>query len=245
MPRSARKKSSTGIYHVMLRGVNRQPIFVDDEDNEKFLRILTECKEASGFELFAYCLMGNHVHLLLKEASEGLELIFRRIGSRYVRWFNWKYNRSGHLFQDRFRSEAVENDGYFVVALRYIHQNPVKAGISASIGAYKWSSYNDYVHKNGIVDHKFALSIIGEAHFVAVMSEERNDSCMELSGKRLNDDELVNEISTRFRIEAIQIQDMPRDSMEDILRDILKFEGVSTRQLSRVTGVPVNTIWRL
>ena len=66
MPRAARKKSSTGIYHVMLRGINGQPIFLDDEDNEKFLQTLKECKAVSEFELYGYCLMGNHLHLLLR-----------------------------------------------------------------------------------------------------------------------------------------------------------------------------------
>ena len=109
MPRTARKKSSTGIYHVMLRGINRQSIFEDDEDNEKFLQTIKDCKDVSEFELYGYCLMGNHVHLLLKEGKESLELVFKRIGARYVFWYNWKYRRCGHLFQDRFKSEAVES----------------------------------------------------------------------------------------------------------------------------------------
>jgi len=83
MPRSARKKSTTGIYHVMLRGINRQRIFEDDEDYEKFLQTMYLCKTLSGFELYGYCLMGNHVHLLIKEVNESLDLIFKRIGSRY------------------------------------------------------------------------------------------------------------------------------------------------------------------
>ena len=103
----------------MLRGINRQVIFEDDEDCEKYLQCLKECKAANGFVLYAYCLMGNHIHLLMKEMKEPLELIFKRIGSRYVFWYNWKYKRSGHLFQDRFKSEPINDDRQFIAVLRY------------------------------------------------------------------------------------------------------------------------------
>ena len=128
MPRTARTKSESGIYHVMLRGINQQVIFKDEEDNRKFLEVLNDCKAVSGYKLFAYCLMGNHIHLLIKVEKEDLEQIFKRIGGRFVYWYNGKYSRGGHLFQDRYKSEPVETDEYFLAVLRYIHQNPVKAG---------------------------------------------------------------------------------------------------------------------
>ena len=84
MPRSARIKSNTGIYHVMLRGINRQQIFYDDEDYDCFLSKLKIYKEISHYKIYAYCLMGNHVHILIKAADESLETIFRRVGSSYV-----------------------------------------------------------------------------------------------------------------------------------------------------------------
>lgn len=124
MPRQARKRSNTQIYHVMLRGINQQQIFEDNEDYAKFIQVIRDCKSLSGFQLFAYCLMGNHIHLLLKETNEPIEQIFRRIGSRYVYWYNVKYRRVGHLFQDRFKSEPIETNEYFLTVLRYIHQNP-------------------------------------------------------------------------------------------------------------------------
>ena len=113
----------------MLRGINQQDIFEDEDDYLRFLAIIRECKDISKFELYAYCLMTNHVHLLLKTGEEPLELIFKRIGSRYVYWYNLKYQRIGHLFQDRYKSEAVEDDAYFLTVLRYIMQNPMKAGM--------------------------------------------------------------------------------------------------------------------
>ena len=248
MPRSARQMSSSGIYHIILRGVNKQTIFADNEDNESFLRVLSECKMLSGFEVYGYCLMGNHVHLLLKQTEENIGQLMKRIASRYVKWFNWKYDRCGHLFQERYKSEAVEDDRYFVALLRYIHQNPKRAGICEAIGEYKWSSYNDYFHrKSTIVDLDLALGIIGESYFESFMNEDKEESFMEYSGprKRLADDKLAAEIESMCGLKAITIQNESRERIIAICREALKIEGVSTRQLSRVTGVSAHIIWHL
>lgn len=110
MPRQARKKSDSGIYHIMMRGINRQIIFQDEEDYSKFLQTLERYKEKSGYKIYAYCLMGNHIHLLLKVDIEPLGQLMRRLCGSYVYWYNRKYQRIGYLFQDRFKSEVVEND---------------------------------------------------------------------------------------------------------------------------------------
>ncbi|PFG15085.1 transposase [Bacillus sp. es.036] len=112
LPRKARKKSSSGVYHVVFRGINRQTIFEDEEDKEKFLEILARYKTKSGIELYAYCLMDNHVHLLVKETEESLSMFMKRVSSSYVYWYNRKYRRCGHLFQERFNSENVESDAH-------------------------------------------------------------------------------------------------------------------------------------
>ena len=197
--------------------------------------------------LYGYCLMGNHVHLLLEEGKENLALVFKRIGARYVFWYNWKYRRSGHLFHDRYKSEAVESDQYFTVVLRHIHQNPKKAGLCKSIDDYKWSSYKDYIQKNGVVDHEPALGMIGDSNFVEFMNDSWDGNCLELADPsyRLTDEELIKTIEEEYKIKAISIQSEPKEKRDRILTSVLKMEGVSTRQLSRVSGVSVNTIWTL
>ena len=127
MPRQARKKSKSNIYHIILRGINQQIIFEDSEDYTRFIETLDRYKAVSGYNVFAYCLMSNHIHMLIKAEKEEPDLIMKRIECSYVYWYNSKYYRSGHLFQDRFRSEPVETDEYFLTVLRYIHQNPIKA----------------------------------------------------------------------------------------------------------------------
>jgi len=155
MPRVSRKKSQSKIYHIMLRGINQQSIFEDDGDYDKFMDILSTYKRDIGYEIYAYCLMGNHVHLLMKEGKEEISNTVKRIGTSYVHWYNWQYDRKGHLFQDRFKSEAVENDTYLLTALRYVHQNPVKAGLAKNCADYKWSSYIEYIGKEEITDTGF------------------------------------------------------------------------------------------
>jgi len=127
MPRYARKKSDIGIFHIMLRGINKQTIFEDDEDRRRFMETIERFKAVSKYEIYGYCLMSNHVHLLLKETEEAISTAIKRICSSYVYWYNWKYERCGHLFQERYKSEIVENDAHVLTVLRYIHQNPVKA----------------------------------------------------------------------------------------------------------------------
>ena len=162
MPRTARKASLSNIYHVMMRGVNRQAIFENDGDRLHFMSVLRECKEISGFRLHAFCLMPNHLHFLIEPAGEPLDLVFRRIGIRYAVWYNRKHQRAGHLFQDRFRSENVENDLYYMTVLRYILQNPMKAGLEPHLGTYRWSSYPAYAKGTGsITDTQYATELFG------------------------------------------------------------------------------------
>lgn len=148
MARSLRKKSSTGIYHVMLRGINGQPIFDEEEDRYRLLSTFYRYKRVSGFQLFAYCFMENHIHLLIQENEETISQVVKRVSASYVYWYNRKYERSGYLFQGRFLSEVVENDSYFLTVLRYIHQNPVKAGLQKRVEDYQWTSYHCYLEQN-------------------------------------------------------------------------------------------------
>lgn len=115
--------------------------------------------------------MGNHVHLLLREGKEPLSQIFKRLGVRYVYWYNWKYKRTGHLFQDRFKSEPVEDDTYFLAVLRYIYQNPVKAGLCEKPEEYQWSSYFPSSPYRSLVDWEKLYTMISPEEFSAFLEK--------------------------------------------------------------------------
>jgi len=146
MSRQNRKLSSSHIYHIMLRGNSGRNIFLDDEDRQRFLYTLANKKKDNEFILYAYCLMDNHLHLALKENKDNISRIMKRINTAYVIYFNKKYQQSGHLFQDRFKSEVIENEPYLLEVIRYIHNNPLKARLVKLPEDYKWSSYSDYLN---------------------------------------------------------------------------------------------------
>lgn len=244
MPRQARRKSESGIYHIMLRGINKQVIFEDEEDNLKFLETLKNYKAISGYKIFAYCLMSNHIHLLLKVEKENLDLIVKRIASSYVYWYNWKYRRRGHLFQDRFKSEPVEDDAYFLTVIRYIHQNPIKAGLSKSIDGYKFSSYNEYINTPFMVDMDFCLGIVDKEQFVEFNNEYNQDICLEIEDDnfRLTDDEAREIIRKISKCKTItEFQNLSMDKRDKYLK-ALRNKGLSIRQISRLTGIGFNIV---
>lgn len=248
MPRQARKKSSSGIYHVMLRGINKQQIFEDEEDCEKFLWTLKETKAVSEYKLFAYCLMGNHIHLLIKEEKEPLEQIFKRIGGKFVYWYNIKYQRVGHLFQDRFKSEPVEDDAYLFTVLRYIHQNPTRAKLCENVEDYKFSSYNEYTDRSWIVDTDFILDIMLLDEFTAFNHEENTDKCLEIEEKevvRLTDEQaraIISKISGSNSVS--DFEKLTKDLKEVYVKEFKKF-GVSVRQICKLTGMSYYTVQRI
>ena len=146
MSRQPRVSSGTEIYHVMMRGINHQNIFEEPEDYYQFINTLDRLRVlyddlglpcGTSFTLYGYCLMANHFHLLIREREDTIGNIVKRIASSYVYYYNHKYLRDGHLFKERFKSEPVNDMEYFTTLLRYIHQNPVKAGIVTEVKDYE------------------------------------------------------------------------------------------------------------
>ncbi len=159
MPRNCREnqKSYTGIYHVILRSINQQEIFYDDIDRRKFLK---ETKEKYHYDLYAYVLMHNHVHLVIMDKEDKLSKIIQSLAISYALYFNKKYNRIGHVFYNRFKSKYIENLPYLLNVIRYIHFNPEKAGICQDSKSY-WSSYHEYFHFSKLVETDNVLKMAG------------------------------------------------------------------------------------
>jgi len=225
----------------MLRGINQQRLFEYDADNEKFLSILEDYKEICKFELYGYCLMNNHVHLLIKVVAEDLAQIFKRIGVKYAAWYNWKYDRTGHLFQDRYRSEPVEDEKYFLTVLRYIHLNPVMAGICGKVDEYRWSSYSEYFGDRRITDTEYVLTMIGLAGFLEFHNYDDAENTERYSEKH------VRVRMTDKEIRTVMLELCSCDSADTFLKletleriniiKKLKESGASIRQVSRLTGI--------
>lgn len=240
MPRPARIKSSIGIYHIMLRGVNQQQIFEEQEDFEKFLRVLKECKAISEFKIFAYCLMGNHIHILLQETKEPIELLMKRIATRFAYWYNIKYRRVGHLFQDRFKSEPIENDLYLLTVIRYIHQNPIKSEICKAVSDYEFSSYKEYFNDSDLIDRDFVFEIIDKEAFKIFNNEKAFDTCLDVEYKpkiKVTDEQAKRIIEKISKCKNVtEFQGLASTLKEKYIKKLHE-KGISIRQIVRLCGV--------
>ena len=192
--------------------------------------------------------MSNHIHILLKVEKEELDLIMKRIAGSYAYWYNWKYYRKGHLFQDRYKSEPVEDDAYFLTVLRYIHQNPMKVNIVENIDEYKYSSYNEYIdEKNRVVDIDFAYSMLSKGEFIKFNNEKNEDICLEIEdiSFRISDKDASEIIKKISRCQNTTEFQLIEQKQRDKYIKKLKQEGLSIRQISRLTGVSFAIIRKL
>jgi putative transposase len=255
MVRCARKKSASGIYHIMLRGINRQDIFFDEEDYSRFLETMKRVKERGSCAIYGYCLMENHIHLLLHEKEEELSVIMKRIGTSYAWRYNKKYDRVGHVFQNRFQSEIVESEAYLLGVLRYIHNNPVKANLTAMPEKYKWSScqayyggmdYFDLIHTSFILDTLHSNRAAAIKKFVDFMQKENADQFMDFVMKeRKSDEELAKKIKELLNGQSAgMLQSLDIDKRNKIIRQLKGIEGVTQRQIARVTGIHQSIIFK-
>jgi len=140
MPRPLRCDLPDGFYHVTSRGVNRCAVFADDVDRVVFLRLLAECVERFAWRCHAFCLMGTHYHLVVETVRARLSAGLHRLNGLYAQHFNHRHDRVGHLFGGRFHSWIVEDEAHLAATCRYVVQNPVRAGLSATAADWPWSA---------------------------------------------------------------------------------------------------------
>lgn len=172
MPRKPRKKidQPATLYHVVCRGNNQRKIFCHPRDYKKFLIILKETKEKYPFYLYTVSLIPNHYHLEIETREFSLSKILHQINTSYVKYFNRRYNRSGHLFQDRFYCSVVDKENYFWELARYIDLNALKANLVKKIEDYRWESFRVYVK----IKNEFPEGLIDEERFLQYWDERGN-----------------------------------------------------------------------
>ena len=175
MARKPRLEVEGGLYHIMTRGNNRQLIFGDDDDCQKMLRLLAEQKAKLPFYLYAYCLMPNHIHLLVERREDAIGRVMHRLLTGYSRYYNRKYGRVGHLFQKRYKAILCQTDQYLAELVRYIHLNPVRAKMVSNPSGYGYSSHRAYLglDEPGLVDIEPVLRLFGATKKLARERYER------------------------------------------------------------------------
>lgn len=247
MATDARKMSESGYYHAIARGNGRQLIFEDDDDRLLLLQKLEEVFAQKHIVVIAWCLMGNHFHLALLDREQALSAAFQAVLSSYARIYNRKTGHSGHLFDARFWSEPIKSDAQLLETVRYIHDNPQKAGIEPS-WCYRWSSYGQYARgEEGLADTTVVLDLIGGSRgFVAFTNNILPiwDPAEEELEELRHDFRVVEVLTEHGVASPAKIKALPKLERDGLLRD-LRARGFSIRELERLTGIGRGVIQRL
>ena len=244
MPRHPRKKSESGYAHLIVRGIGKQVLFEEEWDYRHFLRILERFCLETDVKVCAYCLMENHVHLLVCSDGGQIPIFMKKLGVSYSYYFNKKYERSGHLFQDRYLSEPIEDDRYLMTAFRYILNNPRKAGICPAAD-YPWSSYSLYEKSVPFMDLTLPHELIGGwGAYVSFVNAANEDHCLEFDARRHDDAWAMRILRKTLGVESGTVLQTYSKEERNLNLRRLKDSGLTVRQIERLTGINRNIIQR-
>lgn len=242
MARRPRVHFPGALFHVVSRGNQRQGIYKDDEDHRRFQALLGEVVKGHSITLYAYVLMPNHFHLLLEVGRSPLAKAMQSLLYRYTRHYNRRYRKIGHLFQGRYRAILCDRDSYLMELIRYLHLNPVRAGLSSDPSRYRWSSHRDYLRgksETGLaVDRGLALwgarrgqSIRAYRQFIRDgLTDGHRPEYYEVKEQRYLGDEGFVEVVHRAMDEQEESRPV-RIAMGDVVQEIARRAGVSDKAL--------------
>ena len=247
MPHTPRKKSETGFYHVVTKGDGGQIIFESDTDRRRFLELLEKAADEHAIEVHAYCLMSNHVHLLIQDKRDSMSAFMKQLSESYAMYYRKVTGRVGHVFQGRYWSEPVDTDEYFLAALRYIHANPEPAGICAARD-YPWSSYSSYLGRKSFVQTKLALDLLGspnafEAFHLTGGSYATPFPKSALS-RHLSYDELQRVAANLLGRDTLNSLKQMKPADREAYFELLAQSGFTDTQIARITGIGQASIHR-
>lgn len=245
--RAARRVAESGFYHVVTRGNGKQIIFESDEDRAAFVRLLRECTHSEGVSVIAWCLMENHVHVVLLDPDGRLSDVMRTLLTRYANRFNARTGHVGHVFQERFFSETIESDRQLLAAVRYVHLNPEKGGLCAA-EKYRWSSYSEYVGNKTaqLTRTDIVLDMLQGTEGFARLIRQPDDAYAYVPRCELLDEDDALTIATDALLAAglcapgdVKGLSKPRRNKAIV---VLSKLGFSIRRIERMTGVGRGTI---
>lgn len=246
-------RTVTGFYHVCARGVGKQLIFEGDEDRWEFLELMRECCREAGVTVIAWCLMGNHVHLVLADYEDAMSAAMHRLLLTYARRFNKRTGRTGHLFQNRFDRRSLDTDRYLMAAIRYVHANPQEAGI-ALIERYPWSSFAEYLRAydndttRGFSDPSCVLELFGSAEgFIAYSLSTPDGGEPALGDMKETEWErhaFAGKMAKELGVPLRGVKAAPPAQRDTVIFG-LHDAGFTVRQIERYTGIGKSTVSRI
>ncbi len=235
MPRNIRQRSEENIYHIVLKSINSQRIFNEDSDFEYFINsFYNSCKDYD-VKIYAYCVMSNHIHLLLRFRDNNLANLFKAFGAKYVPKYNYHHQRTGPLFNGRYYSKPVNDDKYLLAALRYIHFNPVRAGVCKAPEEYRWSSYAEYMSCRSVfTDISYIMDIIDGKQFEELHNGNNNSIEDFIIDYRINPNSAGNLKNVGDRLTE-------QYSVEEIV-EAMKAAGISKSVISQMLQIDRRSI---
>ncbi len=244
MPRKARRNSISGYLHVIVRGIGKQVLFESRADYSFYLKRLEKYCLETDVRVIAYCLMENHVHMMVRGNPDSIALLMKKIGVSYSGYFNRKYSRVGHLFQDRYKSEPIENEMYLLNVYRYILKNPEKGGICLA-SQYQWSSYQYYEKCPEYMDTSAIRLLLGDQRQrEEFMAKDNDNQYMEYETIKHNDAWALEKIRECLGVNSgTELQDFDKQ-LRDMALKALKDAGLSLRQIERLTGISRGVVKR-
>lgn len=248
MPRKPRIEYSGAFYHVITRGNQKQRIFKDSADFQKYLLLLTVYKNRTGSLIYAYVLMNNHVHLLIETKDIPLSKVMQGLNQTYTMYFNKRYHTVGHLFQGRYKAILCDREAYLLGLLKYIHQNPLRAKLTESLDSYPWSSHHVYTGKNNplsLVDFDTVLRMFSENNgrarrkyreFMVDQDTLGKDAVYATIDQRLQGDEsFVEEVQAKSEQQVNKEKRKKAHSLAVMAKAVATATGVSLEELRSAT----------
>lgn len=233
MARKSRNYMEASFFHIMVQGLNKEYIFNSNIDKKEYLRIIQNTKIQYDIEIVSYCIMDNHVHILVGvKKIEELSKFMHKINTIYALYYNNKYNRVGYVYRDRYKSQIIYSEKQFYTCINYIHNNPVKAGICKNACEYEYSSCKNF--GNGF-------------KFVSNVSSEENKNLNFLEDEEQTENEIQELIKKYLVYNNLKLEDLKenKEYLKDLIEILRNKYNVSLRKIAIYLKIPRETIRRL
>ena len=245
MPRTPRSASQSGLYHVTMRGNAKADIFEADVHRQRFTELLSRYRDECRYELLAWCLMDNHVHLVIDANDMDLSGALQKLATAYAVYYNKNECRVGHLFQSPFRSRPIEYEEQLVNTVRYVHRNPERAGICAARD-YKWSSYGEYAGEPWLVNKSMVMGIVNRVDEL-LEGEVEMGYVVHTSPRRttLSDTQARAILAERLGVQScVAIGGLPKKERNKVVQEASNL-GLPIAQMARLFGLGERTVYRV
>lgn len=234
MSRISRKDFDSGFFHIMIQGINKEYIFKNKRDKEKYLFILKKYYSQYDVKIIAYCIMDNHAHFIIHTKNiDEMSKYMHRINTLYAIDYNRINKRNGYVFRDRYKSQYIYDRSYLYKCLKYIHMNPVKAGIVKFEQEYKYSSYNDYKAKTEYINDEIIQLVFKNEENYIELFDNINDIDVEIMDIDNDNENFENAIKNYESKNNIKIQSIKKDKvvLKNLILELIE-KGYSQKQIA-------------